>query len=223
MLGRSEGVAAEPPADLNDEDRVLDARGPVIGFSREVLVDRIIYVVPSAYAELAHKDRYAIATLVGRLTDIDTGKSRRGTLLLGPGRWGTSEPFMGVPTAFTEIKSACAVCEIVVMREGLTPDVSLGNHFFNELVETNILYFTLFPETDFWNKSLLETAPNKLLSVAPDATQWAHVVRVLDPLEWKGGKTLQLNASVTKQRVVCYRSAPSLAPWLPAPEPHSRH
>jgi hypothetical protein len=206
MLGRSDEIAAEPPADLNEENCVLDSRGPVIGFSREVLVDRIIYVVPSEYSELLHKDRYAIARLIGELADIDTKTTGRRTLLLGPGRWGTVEPFVGIPISFTEIKSVCAICEIVAMREGLTPAASLGNHMVNELVETNILYFTLFPETGFLNKSLLETAPNKLGDLLPDETRWAKVVRVLDPLEWEGGATLQLNASVTKQRVVCYRT-----------------
>jgi hypothetical protein len=206
MLGRTEEVAVEPPSDVDDADRILDARGPVIGFSREVAVDRIIYVVPSAYSELVHKDRYAIARLIGQLTDIDPGRDSRRTLLLGPGRWGTIEPFAGVPISFTEIKSVCALCEIVTMREGFTPAASLGNHMVNELVETNILYFTLFPEKGFLNAPLLEAAPNKLTDLFPDAAPWASVVRVLDPLEWEGGKSLQLNASVTKQRVVCYRT-----------------
>ena len=92
------------------------------------------------------------------------------------------------------------------MREGLTPDVSLGTHFFNELVETDILYFALYPdrEEDFLNRDLLQSAPNQLTDLLPDAARWAPVVRVLDPLEWKKDKTLRLNASAPKQRVVCY-------------------
>jgi hypothetical protein len=205
MVGRTEGVAAELPADLKDEDRILDARGPVIGFSREVLVDRLVYVIPSEYSELKQKDRYAIARVIGRLTDLDAKRDGHRTLLLGPGRWGTVEPFVGIPITFTEVKSACALCEIVTMREGLTPVVSLGNHMVNELVESNVLYFTLFPDSDFLNTSLLDAAPNKLIDLLPDAAHWAHVIKVLDPLEWESACALQLNASVTEQRVVCYR------------------
>lgn len=206
MLGRGGEVAAELPADLDEESRILEARGPVIGFSREVPVDRIIYVVASTYSELALKDRYAIASLISRLTDLDVRDTGRRTLLLGPGRWGTADPFAGIPISFTDIKSVCAICEIVTMREGFTPAASLGDHMINELVESNILYFTLFPETGFLNTSLLEEAPNKLADLLPDDAQWAGVVRVLDPLDWEGAKTLHLNASVTKQRVVCYRA-----------------
>jgi hypothetical protein len=92
------------------------------------------------------------------------------------------------------------------MREGLTPDVSLGTHFFNELVETDILYFALYPdrEEDFLNRDLLHSVSNKLADLLPDAACWASVVRVVDPLDWREGKNLRLNASAPKQRVVCY-------------------
>jgi hypothetical protein len=206
MLGRSEGVAAELPPNLVAEDRVLEASGPVIGFSREVPVDRIVYVVPSTYSELVLKDRYAIAKLIGGLSEFDAKDPGRHTLFIGPGRWGTIDPYAGVPISFTEVRSACAICEIVTMREGLTPAASLGDHMINELVESNILYFTLFPQTGFLNASLFEESPNRLPELLPDQARWAEVVRVLAPLEWGSRKAVQLNASVTRQRVVCYRS-----------------
>jgi len=206
MLGRGDDVDVELPADLRDDDRVLEARGPVIGFSREVAVGRIIYVVPATYSDLALKDRYAIATLIGRLSELDLKATNGHTLLVGPGRWGTIDPHAGLPISFTEIRSVCAICEVVTMREGLTPVASLGDHMINELVESSVLYFTLFPKTGFLNTSLLEVAPNKLADLIPDESGWADVVRVLDPLDWSGGKTLHLNASVTRQRVVCYRA-----------------
>jgi pyruvate, water dikinase len=205
MLGRGDGVAAELPTDIDEADRVLEALGPVIGFSREVPVDRIIYVRPSTYSELVLKDRHAIANLIGRLSDLDTASDRR-TLLIGPGRWGTIDPYAGIPISFTEISSACAICEIVTMWEGLTPAASLGDHMINELVESNILYFTLYPKTGFLNTSLLEESPNKLTELLPDEARWSHIVRVLAPSEWGDGKILQLNASVTRQRVVCYQA-----------------
>jgi hypothetical protein len=206
MRAKTDAIAAEPPVKLSDEDRIIDSQGPVVGSSRDVSVDRLIYVVPSEYSELVLNDRYAIAKLIGRLAGTGAADNSHHTLILGPGRWGTAEPFLGVPISFSEISTACAVCEIVTMREGLTPDVSLGTHFFNELVETDILYFALYPDRqeDFLNRDLLQSAPNKLTDLVPDAARWAPVVRVLDPLEWKTDKTLRLNANAPKQRVVCY-------------------
>jgi pyruvate,water dikinase len=67
-------------------------------------------------------------------------------MLIGPGRWGTTSPELGVPVRFAEINNAAVLCELVVMREGLVPDVSLGTHFFSDLVETDILYLAVFPQ-----------------------------------------------------------------------------
>jgi pyruvate,water dikinase len=206
MQVKTDGIAVEPPAALDDRDCILDSPGPVVGFSREVFVDRIIYVVPSAYSELPLSDRYAVAKLIGKVASTESSNGGRRTLLLGPGRWGTSEPFLGIPISFGSIKTVCAICEIVTMREGLTPDVSLGTHFFSELVEKDVLYFVLHPESErhFLNSSLLESAANKLTEIVPDAERWEPVVRVVQPLDSDPRKTLRLNASAPEQRVVCY-------------------
>ena len=50
-------------------------------------------------------------------------------LLLGPGRWGTSMPSLGVPVSFAEINTVSVLCESSLMHAGLVPDVSLGTHF----------------------------------------------------------------------------------------------
>ncbi len=80
-------------------------------------------------------------------------------MLLGPGRWGTSSPELGIPVHFAEISRVSVLCEIVTMRENLIPDVSLGTHFLNELVEMNILYMALFPQQqpNYLNESFFLT------------------------------------------------------------------
>ena len=93
------------------------------------------------------------------------------------------------------------------MREDLVPDVSLGPHFFNELVELDILYLALFPGRDgnWLNEEFFEQAPNRLSKIMPSAADWSHVVRVLEPADLPGGGLVQLNANNLSQRVVCYR------------------
>ena len=54
-------------------------------------------------------------------------------------------PMLGVPVSFSEIDTVAVLCEIVAMRENLVPDVSLGTHFFNDLVEMDMLYFAVDP------------------------------------------------------------------------------
>ncbi len=213
---REGGQIVEPPKCLAAADTLLSARGAVLGRSRLSEVDRIIYIVPRAYGELPIADRYAIARLIGRLTHRDEDAAGRTYMLLGPGRWGTTTPSLGVPVQFADISTVSIMCEIVAMRDNVTPDVSMGTHFFSQLVELDILYFALFPdrEGNVLNLSLLEACPNRLLDLLPEAAAWADAVRVVDADDLGQGRPVRINANVLDQKVVCYVE--------PAPAPTTR-
>jgi pyruvate,water dikinase len=172
-------------------------------------IDRIVYVVPDAYAGLTASDRYSVARLIGRLTRIEDPGEPRKVFLLGPGRWGTLTPTLGVPVAFPEIESVAALCEIVAMGESIVPDVSLGTHFFNDIVETGMLYLAIEPGKgeDFFNDSLLAEAPNRLADRLPDEARWSNAVRVIEASDLPGG-AVYLNTDTPKQRALCYVAAP---------------
>jgi hypothetical protein len=196
----------EVPAEIDEEHRVLETRGPVIGQSRIDTVEQLIYVVPREYGQLPVNERYAIARLIGRLNQENSNDGRALTMLLGPGRWGTTTPSLGVPVSFAEINTVSILCEIVAMREDLVPDVSLGTHFFSEMVEMDIVYLALFPdkEGNRLNRSFLEGAENQLTRILPDATPYEHIVRVIDPVASTGGAQVKLYADALKQQVLCF-------------------
>lgn len=170
-----------PKVEIAEADRIAEVHGAIIGPSRLVRVDRFIYVVPSLYAELPLSERYEVARLLGRVNQA-AGRDPQMTMLLGPGRWGTSSPELGVPVHFAEISRVSVMCEIVGMRENLIPDVSLGTHFLNELVEMNILYMALFPrqQRNYLNEKFFLESRNQLLDIVPGAGRWADMVRVID-------------------------------------------
>ena len=161
---------------------------------------------PVGDGQLPVRDRYTVARLIGRLLHVDGSDSRR-IMLIGPGRWGTTTPSLGVPVAFAEIDTASVLCEIVAMRDDLVPDVSLGTHFFNDLVEMDILYLALFPnrKSNFWRRAFFEQSPNRLAELLPEAKDWSEVIRVMDvSAAVSNGAVLKLNANALSQRVVCY-------------------
>lgn len=173
--------ATLPTVEVRDVDEVVEARGAIIGPSRMASVDRLIYVVPAVYGQLPLSRRYEIARLLGQINQ-SLKRDKKATILLGPGRWGTASPDLGVPVRFAEINRVSVLCEIVTMRENLVPDVSLGTHFLNELVEMNILYMALFPhrQRNYLNESFFLDAPSRLLDLVPSATRWTDAVRVID-------------------------------------------
>jgi hypothetical protein len=202
------GHVVAQPETVADADLVLQTRGAVIGPSLVTTVGRLIYVVPRVYGQLPLRDRYAIARLIGRLTRLEP-QPEGAVLLAGPGRWGTAEPALGVPVSFAEISRVDALCEILEMREGLVPDVSLGTHFFNDLVERQVLYLALIPgkEGSRINAELVERAPNELARLIPGEAAWADAVRVIDPAAMPGGRSLRLHADALRQSAACYFAA----------------
>ena len=199
------GNIIDPPADIEPADIVLAAHGAVIGQGRTCPVDTLIYVTPSSYGQLTIADRHTVARIIGRLTHLNELKDQT-ILLAGPGRWCTSSPELGVPTRFSDINTVSAICEIVAMREDLIPDVSLGTHFFNDLVEMEMLYFALFPERpeNVLNEEFLTGALNQLATLLPADAAWSDTVRVVTSADLPGGRAMFLNANPLKQRVVGY-------------------
>ncbi len=204
----------DPPDTIPPDDVVLESRGAVIGNSVEMKIDWILYVAPAVYSTLRESDRYAVARLIGEITHLPE-LAKKTVMLLGPGRWGTTTPALGVPVSFVDIAGVSVLGEIVAMRADLIPDVSLGTHFFNELVERDILYLALFPgkpgnalNTAFFE----ERTENRLTAFLPDQKEWTHAVRLIDATHLPDDGALILNANSLRQRAVCYRLPPEAIP-----------
>ncbi|HEV8118374.1 MAG TPA: PEP/pyruvate-binding domain-containing protein, partial [Thermoanaerobaculia bacterium] len=70
---------------------------------------------------------------------------RRPYLLIGVGRWGSADPFLGIPVAWHQIAGARAIVEAGFADFKVTP--SQGSHFFQNLAAGNVGYFTVNPES----------------------------------------------------------------------------
>jgi pyruvate, water dikinase len=200
----TDGGAVELPEQIDPSDCILEARGAVIGKSRVSTIDRLVYVSPAIYGQLPIRDRYSVARAIGRLLHLDKPRGPKHTMLIGPGRWGTTTPSLGVPVCFAEIDTVGVLCEIVAMRDDLVPDVSLGTHFFNDLVEADILYLALFPgrKGNSWNLAFFDQTPNRFAELLPSDARWSNVVHVIDMP--RDGAGLKLNANALTQQVLCY-------------------
>jgi pyruvate, water dikinase len=195
----------EPPF-VDPADIVLDASGAVIGKSRLSALDWIVHVPAGVYGRMPAVERYAVARLIGRVMRHDELQNGRTVMLLGPGRWGSSMPELGVPVSFAEINAAAVLGEIVAMNENIVPDVSLGTHFFNDLVEAEILYLAIFvgQEDNILNEHFLSNMPNRLAELLPEEAEMSRAVRVISAADLPDGKSIRLNANIVKQRVICY-------------------
>ncbi|MBW1688817.1 MAG: hypothetical protein JRS35_27625, partial [Deltaproteobacteria bacterium] len=198
---------ALPNLEIEEEALIIEARGAVIGQSRLVDVDLFIYVVPAIYGQLPLQQRYEVARLIGQVNHATAARGVKTIMLIGPGRWGTSSPSLGIPVSFAEINRVSVLCEIVSMREDLVPDVSLGTHFLSELVEMDMLYLALFPQqgANYIRTEFFEASPNLLLDLVPSAEKWRDCVKVIDPRNAaENGAPVKLIANAVEQKVTCY-------------------
>ena len=194
------------PATVNKQDLLMESSGPIIGQSSSTDIDRLIYIVPSVYGRMTVSERYSVARAIGKLNRLTAAGPHQCLMLAGPGRWATSTPALGIPVSFAEINAATVICEIAAMHEGLVPDISLGTHFFNDLVEMNMLYLAVSPEKKGHglNPDLLATLPNALTTLLPEAANLAHVLRVIDGDSLPEKMRIHLHADSFKQKAVCY-------------------
>lgn len=82
----------------------------------------------------------AMARDVARLNAHAEGLNRR-YLLVGPGRWGSADPWLGIPVRWTDISGVAAIVETV--SEKLNVEPSTGAHFFHNLVSLGISYLSV--------------------------------------------------------------------------------
>jgi len=191
------------PKNVKHENILLKTCGPIIGQSVSKKIDRIIYILPSKYGEMSMQDRYSVARIIGDITNLESGSSEKpNILLIGPGRWGTKMPALGIPVTFAQIKNASVLCEVVAMHEGLTPDISLGTHFFNDLVEMEILYMAIYPKNKDYilNEKLMTGTPNRLESLVPDSKKWADSIYVADIADMKNGQSVLMHVNALTQK-----------------------
>lgn len=196
---RESGTRVDIPGQIPDERVFLEQRGNFLGGNIDMSIQRIIAVMPQAYHELNQVARHEVANIIGRL-NAQMDREPRPCLLLGPGRWGTSTPALGVPVSFAQISQMAVLGEVAWSRGGFVPELSFGTHFFQDLVESGIFYLGVFPsqaDTRFRDQ-WLEQMPNRLTHILEDAEAWSDVIKVLD-----FDVPLRLLADLGTQRLLC--------------------
>ena len=183
---------------------IFQTRGTFMGGDFSQTVQRVVYVQPEKYIKLSVSDKYQVARLIGRLNRLSKSDSGSAMMLVGPGRWGTSTPSLGVPVSFAEICNATVLVELAGEKEGFMPELSFGTHFFQDLVEAQILYVALYPlrQGTIVNLHALELAPNMLGQLLPEYREWEPVVKVVD---FTGPeKDLWVDVNFDTREVKCY-------------------
>lgn len=190
------------PECVAPEDLLFESQGCFLGGSISQPVRRVIFVSPEAYHQLVLSDKYETARIIGRINRTVLSRDEMPVLLMGPGRWGSTTPSLGVPVTFAEISNIAALAEVAVPTGNFMPELSYGTHFFQDLVETQIFYVGLFPQKEgvVFNLNVFDRMPDRFSEMMPDASRFRDVIRVYDlnDTEWR------LMSDLASQRVMCF-------------------
>jgi CheY-like chemotaxis protein len=109
----------------------------------------IVYVKPDSFDSMRTPE---IAQLIDDINDKFLGEGKN-YILIGPGRWGSADPNLGIPVKWPQISAARLIVESGL--EDYHIDPSQGTHFFQNLTSFRVGYFTI---NAFINEGSLDTA-----------------------------------------------------------------
>ena len=132
----SEQEVAVSGDELASEDAII-ASDQVMGNGIRDGIQDVVYLKPEAF-EARHTPRIA-----SELEKINQALAEAGHtyLLIGFGRWGSSDPWLGVPVKWAQISGARVMVEATLPK--MNPDLSQGAHFFHNLISFHVLYLSL--------------------------------------------------------------------------------
>jgi hypothetical protein len=155
-------------------------------------IEFVVYVDPRAYDRLESVEKkHKVGWAVGQLNQRLAGKRYA---LFGPGRWGSNDINLGVRVTYSDINNTRLLVEIAFARDGYTPEVSYGTHFFQDLVEADIAMIPLFPDTpgNMLREELLLGSENSLSRIDPGLKELSEVIKLLHVPSVRQGQLLQV-------------------------------
>ncbi len=190
------GRPVSMPVVTDKKDCFFATRGNFMGGNIRMPVDRVVLVDTREYLKLPEGDKYALARQIGKINAALAGKN---IMLVGPGRWGTTTPSIGVPVRFSEISNMKVICEVAAQALGFMPELSYGSHFFQDLVEMQIFYAAIFSDQRnvAFNPDYIRERPNILPALCPEGRILPDVIHVSET------EGLEIFSDVVSQRVVC--------------------
>ena len=118
-------------------DQAICQSDQVLGHGVIDTISDIVFVRPETFKPESTR---AIAREISRLNGM-LRKQKRSYLLIGFGRWGSADPWLGIPVQWQDISGVGAMIEL--QSSILAADPSQGTHFFQNITAMDIKYFTV--------------------------------------------------------------------------------
>lgn len=150
-LGTIKEASYEKPQRVAEMDKIFSGSSVVTGGMIEG-IRYVLYVKPEGYFALRTQDeRNQLERAIGK---INAALHNENYICVGPGRWGTSNPDLGVHVDYADIFNARAIVELTGSEVGIPDEPSLGTHFFQDLLEGQIYPLAVNLNRDTFNTQI---------------------------------------------------------------------
>jgi len=154
---------ASMPENIDEEDILYKSYHPMLdGHVKDI--EYMLYVDLNSYGSFNPDEITELKNLIKKL---NLELKDKNLVLMGPGRWGSSNRSLGIPVVYSEINNVKALIELGIERHtGDVPELSYGSHFFQDIDRAGIhvipmLVFTSHNVT-YYNEKIIKSAKNRL-------------------------------------------------------------
>lgn len=202
-----QGGEAQIPYDLPAENIVFSTQCMV----PQGVVENIryvLYVSPQGYFNLASQTERA--ELERAISRLNVALEDETFIAVGPGRWGTSTPDLGVHVSYNDIYNARALIELTGKEIGASPDPSFGTHFFQDLMEANIYPLAVYldDKNTIFNRGFFDDTPNRAEDfISIDSPRILSALRLIAVADYRPAHHIDLVMDAQKNRAVAFLAA----------------
>ncbi len=191
----SKEVLEEDLKKIPDEDCLLRSHNS-LGHGISEDVTDVVYVKTDDNFTAANNPMIATEIEHFNRKFLQAGRSAA-YILVGPGRWGSSDPWLGIPVKWPHISAACMIVETALKNYHVDP--SQGTHFFQNLTSFGVGYFTINTYTGdgIFRKELLDQMPSVEETEHVRHVRFDHPLKIMMDGKKQEGVVLFRQAKVT--------------------------
>jgi hypothetical protein len=167
-------------------------------------VEYVVYVDAQMYDNLkSDEKKHQLARLIGK---INQKLKNSRFILIGPGRWGSSNLSLGVGVTYSDINNTQVLIETAFENDGIVPELSFGTHFFQDLVEADIVPLALYPDDEkvLFNKDELIKGENLFADFISENNDFEKVIKVLNFKKEHNGFPLNICLDADNAQGIAY-------------------
>ena len=191
------------PQDLPEED-IIFSTNRVLTHGQISGIEYVLYVDAGGYFKLpTSADRFALGRTVGM---VNRKLAEESFICVGPGRWGTINPDLGVRVGYSEIYHTKALIELSGQEIGSAPEPSFGTHFFQDLIEAHIYPLAVYLDDKemIFNRDFFDNTKNIFPEMFPEEKKFFDSIRLIKVSDFRPKSHIDIIINDDEGKAVAY-------------------